>query len=196
MEINLDKKEIKLFKKINQLDQFVIDFCELLDDYVIVSGYVSILFGRSRATEDVDLIIPQMDFEKFDKLWNKIKKSGFECINTSNSKDAFENLKDHAIRFCKKGRPIPNMEFKKASNNIHYYSLKNKISVYIGNHKLFISPIEMQIAYKLMLGKGDNKKDLEDAKHIYEIFKDNLNKDEMTKLIREFKVEKQFEIIK
>ena len=196
MEINLDKKEIKLSKKLNQLDQFVLDFCELLDDYVIVSGYVSILFGRSRATEDIDLIVPPMNFQKFDKLWKKIEKNGFECINNSNSKDAFEDLNDHAIRFCRKGRPIPNMEFKKASNKIHVYSLKNRIDVFIENHKFFISPIEMQIAYKLMLGKGDNKKDLEDAKHIYEIFKDKFNKDEMNRLIREFKVEKQFEIIK
>ena len=50
-------KEIKLNKELNKLDKFVIDFCKLLDRYVIVSGYVSILFGRSRSTEDVDLLI-------------------------------------------------------------------------------------------------------------------------------------------
>jgi hypothetical protein len=196
MEIDLKKKEVKMSKEINRLDQFVIDFCEMLKDYVIVSGYVSILFGRSRATEDVDLIIPPMTFEEFDKLWKKTEKNGFECVNTLNSKEAFESLNHYAIRFCRKNEPVPNMEFKQASNEIHRYSLKNRINVFIGNHKLFISPIEMQIVYKLMLGKGHNRKDLEDAKHIYEIFKDKLNKNELNKLIKEFKVEEQFEIIK
>jgi hypothetical protein len=48
MQYLIDKKEIILDKELNNLDKFVIDFVSLLDNYVIVSGYVSILFGRSR----------------------------------------------------------------------------------------------------------------------------------------------------
>lgn len=33
--------------------------------YVIVSGYVAILFGRSRISEDVDLLVEHISFEKF-----------------------------------------------------------------------------------------------------------------------------------
>ena len=196
MEINLERKEIILNKNINELDKFVLDFCRNFDNYVLVSGYVSILFGRSRATEDVDLLIPKMPLEKFKEIWDIIKEKDFECINTLNVEDAFKMLDEYAIRFCRKGKPVPNMEFKRSSNEIHEYSLKNKIKVKIKDGFLFISPIEMQIAYKLMLGKGGNEKDLEDAKHLYELFKENINKEELFNLINEFGVEEQFEIIK
>jgi len=196
MEINLEKKEIILNKNINELDKFVLDFCSNLNDYVLVSGYISILFGRSRATEDVDLLISKMPLEKFKEIWKISKEKGFECINTLNVEDAFKMLDEYAIRFCRKGKPIPNMEFKRSSNEVHEYSLKNKIKVKLKDGFLFISPIEMQITYKLMLGKEGNEKDLEDAKHLYELFKESINKEELFTLINKFGVEEQFEIIK
>jgi hypothetical protein len=197
MEYNPLKKEIKLDRKISELDKFVIDFCNLLDKYVLVSGYVSILFGRSRATEDVDLLILKMNFEEFNKLWKKIYDSGFECVNTTISKEAFEILNNgHNIRFSRKGKPIPNMEFKLIQNDIHKYSFENRIKVIIKNNSLYISQLEMQIAYKLMLGKKGNKKDLEDAKHLYELFKEKLNNNELLQLVKELNAEKEFKLIK
>lgn len=196
MEINLERKEIILNKNINELDKFVLDFCRNLDNYVLVSGYVSILFGRSRATEDIDLLISKMSSEKFKEIWEMLEENDFECINTLDVGDAFRMLDEYAIRFCRKGKPVPNMEFKKSSNEVHEYSLKNKIKVKLKDGFLFISPIEMQITYKLMLGKGGNEKDLEDAKHLYELFKENINKEELFNLINEFGVKEQFEIIK
>jgi len=44
---------------------------------------------------------------------------------------------------------------------------------------LFISRIEIQIPFKLFLG---SEKDLEDARYLYEIFKDKID----TNLMREF----------
>src|SRR3990172_8602329 len=113
MKYNSENKEIILDREKSKLDEFVIDFCRLLDDYVLVSGYVSIIFGRSRATEDVDLLVPDMDFEPFKELWEKIYHSGFECINTDDPEEAMKMLSEHAIRFAKKGAAVPNMEFKK-----------------------------------------------------------------------------------
>lgn len=197
MEYNSLKKEIKLDRKISELDKFVIDFCKLLDKYVLVSGYVSILFGRSRATEDVDLLIPKMSFEEFNRLWGKIYDSGFECVNTYLPKEAFELINNnHNIRFSIKGKPIPNMEFKLIQNNIHQYSFEKRIKIIMKNNLLYISPLEMQIAYKLMLGKKGNKKDLEDAKHLYELFKEKLNSKELLELIKELNAEKEFKLIK
>lgn len=51
----------------------------------------------------------------------------------------------------------------------------------------------MQIAYKLFLG---TEKDLEDAKHLYDLFKEKLNKEELLYLIDKLKVKDKFEIIK
>lgn len=65
MEYNAEDRTIKLSRDFNILDKFVLDFCELLEDYVVVSGYASILFGRSRATEDIDLLVPKMEINKF-----------------------------------------------------------------------------------------------------------------------------------
>lgn len=193
MEYNFVKKEIILEKRLNELDKFVIDFVKILKDYVIVSGYVSIITGRSRTTEDIDLLIPEMNFEEFNHLWGKILNSNFECINTSNVKEAFDMLKKHAIRFARKSQGIPNIEFKIISNDIHRYSFDNKIKLKLGKTFLFISPIEMQIAYKLMLG---SEKDVEDAKHLYELFKEKINKEELNSLIKELNAEDKFELIK
>lgn len=60
MKYNKEKREI-LFKGkvLNNLDRFVLDFISILEKYVgyvVVSGYVSILLGRSRSSEDVDFL--------------------------------------------------------------------------------------------------------------------------------------------
>jgi len=203
MEYNANEKKIVLDRELNSLDKFVVDFCSLLEEYVIVSGYVSILFGRSRGTEDVDLLIPRKKEEEFFKIFEKIEKDGFECLNTSKkgfeclntSKkgEAFEMLKEHAIRFSRKSKPAPNMKFKMVKNDIENYSLKNKILVEIDNKKIYISPLEMQIAYKLDLG---SYKDLEDAKHIYTLFEEKLDKKELDRLVEKFGKEEEFEEIK
>ena len=196
MEYYPARKEITCNKELNNLDKFVFDFIKILEkhvDYVIVSGYVSILLGRSRATEDIDLLIPKMSFEEFEELWKKIYESKFECLNTSNPKEAFEMLKEHAIRFSKNDAPIPNIKFKLISDKVQRYSLKSKIKLIMKDKKFFISPLEMQIAYKLYLG---SQKDLEDAKHLYEIFKEKLNKQELVDLIERFKVSEKFKVIR
>ena len=71
MEYDKEKREIFLGRELNKLDEFVVDFIKPLKDYVVVSGYVSILFGRSRATEDVDLLVPKMNRQDFEALWKR-----------------------------------------------------------------------------------------------------------------------------
>ena len=102
---NKDFIEIK-DKQLSKLDKFVFDFIKILEKhvkFVIISGYVAILFGRNRGSEDVDVFIDKIDFKKFNKLWKEISVD-FECINTSEVKDAYENyLSDSiALRFAKK----------------------------------------------------------------------------------------------
>ncbi len=193
MKYNPIEREIIVKRNLNKLDEFVLDFVSFLKDYVVVSGYVSILLGRSRATEDIDLLIPKMSFLDFERLWEKLNEEHFECLNTSEVKKAYKMLEEFAIRFSRKGTAIPNMEFKMISNNLHKYSFNKKIKVIIKDKILYISPLEMQIAYKLLLGSD---KDLEDAKHIYELFKEKLDKEELTSLINKLKVKNKFDIIK
>ena len=67
MKYTYSKNMIKYTgKKLTMLDKLVIDFISYLNsDYVIVSGYIAILLGRSRTTEDVDLFIVPSSKEEF-----------------------------------------------------------------------------------------------------------------------------------
>jgi len=194
--------EIKSNKVLTELDKFVINFIDILErygEYVIVSGYVSIVLGRSRATEDVDLLVPKMDFSKFTNLFSDLLSNDYECANTSIPEEAYKMLDEHAIRFYKKGKPIPNMEFKQISTNIHKYSFENRIKLVLKEKTLFISPLELQIPYKLSLisdeefEEASSDKDFEDAQHIYELFKEKLNKEELFHFVKLLKVKKKME---
>lgn len=201
MEYNKEKKEIILSKKPNNLDSFVLDFVSCLDSYVIVSGYVSILLGRSRATEDVDLLIPRLNKEDFRKIWKRINDNGFWCINTSVFEDAFKMLEEHAIRFAKK-EPVPNIEFKIIKTDFDRYSFENRLKIIVDKDILLISPLEMQIAFKLFLATNGTDeelrtdKDVEDARHLYRLFMDKINKDELVKIADKLDIIKKLEWLK
>ena len=177
MEILFRKNEIKLEKEENLLDKFVLEFTEILNTckikYVIVSGYVAILFGRSRISEDVDILIEHISFENFLKFWSEINKN-YECLNTGNSYEAYNDYLEnhHAIRIAKKGSFIPNIELKFVKNDLDRYSLENRRHIKLADRSLYISPLELQIPYKLFLG---SEKDIEDARFLFKLFKDNLN---------------------
>jgi hypothetical protein len=185
LKIEVSKASIKLTKELNDLDNLVIDFVKLLDrnkvNYVLVSGYVSILFGRSRASEDIDIIVRKMPKRRFFVLWKDLLKKNFECIVPDNFESAYDNLMNHtSIRFAKKGQPIPNIEFMfPKAEDLDNWVLKNGRHVRLNRQVLKISPIELQIAYKLFLASG---KDIEDARHLYQLFNEYLNK----KLLRKF----------
>ncbi|MBI4895092.1 MAG: hypothetical protein HY831_01230 [Candidatus Aenigmarchaeota archaeon] len=179
MEFVFSKDKIVFNRVLSELDKFVIDFVKVLNKcnikYVIVSGYVSIVFGRSRQTEDVDMLVAEVPYEEFEDLWDEITKE-FECMNTDNPKDAYENyLKEgSAIRFYRKDNPFPNMEFKFAKEKDDFYSINNSIRLLISGNELEISPIEFHIAYKFYLG---SEKDFEDAKFVFNIFRKNIDLD-------------------
>ena len=75
----INNKTIQLDKIMNELDRFVVRFIRRLEnhaDYVIVSGYVSLLFGRARSTEDIDIFIKILSKEKFSALYDALKRDG------------------------------------------------------------------------------------------------------------------------
>lgn len=177
MEYNPLKKEIKLNRKLSNLDKFVLEFVNILQkhaDYVIISGYVSILFGRSRATEDVDIFIKKIDFEQFSKLYKELDKEGFWCINAEDSKEVFSYLKDGlAIRFARKNNSIPNIEIKFPKRKIDEETFQDFIIVELESNNLKISSLERQIAFKKYYLSSE--KDIEDAVHLEVLFKEKLD---------------------
>ncbi len=174
---------LKTDKELSLLDKKVIEFTEVLDDsnlkYVLVSGYIAILLGRSRGTEDVDVIIEELEQKETEKLVERLTEEGYWCINSSKN-EIFDMLKDElAVRFAEKDKIIPNFEVRFAQDEFEKQALDNKIMVEIDSNPLYISPLELQIAYKLYLG---SEKDFEDALHIYELFKDELDMEKVEKL--------------
>ena len=177
VEYRPESREIIINKDPNKLDTFVLNFCALLkENYVIVSRYVSILFGRTRATEGIGILMPSMGFQAFAELWTKLEQHGFWCVNTHDLREAYALWQDHAVRFAQGQNPVPNIEFKMIKNVLDNYSYTYRIRARLQSSVLYISPLELQIAYKLFLGSD---KDFEDARHLYQLFKQQINKEEL-----------------
>ena len=183
MEYNVSRKEIILKRELNKLDKFVLDFIDVLKkhlNYVIISGYVSILLGRTRATEDIDVFIEKISLEKFSNFYEDAKRHGFECINAEKTEEVFSYLTEgFAIRFSRKGVPVPNFEIKFPKREIDEETFNDFLTVILPEGKLKISSLERQIAFKRYYLKSE--KDIEDAFHIEELFKDRLNYDKINK---------------
>jgi hypothetical protein len=195
------KREIISGKEINKLDRFVLNFISLLKrhniGYVIVSGYVSIVLGRARATEDVDMLICPIELSKFIVFFNDLMGAGYECANTMDAKEAFDMLGSHAVRFYEKDKPIPNIEFKFMKKDLDRYSFENKTRLITNGGDLFISPLALHVAFKLFLAADgideelQSDKDIEDARFVYKLFKEKINKEELYYLVKKLNVEKR-----
>ena len=179
----ISEKEIKSDKKLNELDKFAFKFIRILEkhtEYVIVSGYVSIVLGRTRATEDIDIFIRRLSKKEFSNLYAELKSNGFWCLNAEDEDELYEFLEDNlAIRFAREGFSIPNFEVKFPKDALDEETFDNFISLVLSEGKLKISSLERQIAFKrYYLGSS---KDNEDADHVEELFKSHIDYDKVKK---------------
>lgn len=193
MEIEFNDKSITFDKELNALDRFVIDFTKILEKhtlYIIVSGYVAILFGRARATDDIDITIPKFSKNKFEALHKDIVENGYWFLNAESIDELFDLLETgHSIRAARKGLATPNIEIKFAKSDTDFESLKDKINVRLAGDTIYIGPLELQVAYKeVILGSG---KDIEDALHLREIFGEYLDKSILENHIKALKLKKK-----
>ena len=190
MDIHYSDQQIDIAEKyLTALDRFVLDFIRILEQktsYVIVSGYVAILFGRSRGTEDVDILIPPVKKDTFEQLHQALWDGEYEFLNAENASGLYDMLtKGMGIRIAKKGQFIPNIELKFLKDDVDRHVLENRTAVNIPGASLYISPIDIQIAYKVYLGSD---KDIEDAVYLWEIFKPDLDYPRMKSWMKKFGV--------
>lgn len=168
----IDDKTILLDRELSELDLIVLRFVHILEKhvpYVLISGYVAILFGRSRTTEDVDLFIAPMSKEQFQGLYDDLLRNGFWSIISDDVSELYSQLQDKlSIRFAEKGKVLPNMEVKFVRDVLDRITLKNKVKVITKEGDLFVGTIEQQIAYKKFVLMS--QKDLEDARHLQQLF--------------------------
>jgi hypothetical protein len=195
MKINVSETVIQFQKKLSGLDMLVVEFTSLLNrleiPYVLVSGYVAFLFGRSRMSEDVDCIVEKLDSSTFMKVWKEVSQS-FDCLNTTEAQEAYEEYlgSGSSIRFSKKKTFIPNIEFKFPKVELDRWTLQERKTVVVNGHQLYISPLELQIPFKLYLG---TEKDIEDAKYLYQVFQGNLDLALLQEFNRKLKTEELFQ---
>lgn len=173
----VDARTIKLDKILNDLDRFVLKFVKILEkhaDYVIVSGYVSILFGRSRSTEDIDVFIKKLSKAQFNALYHDLREASYWCLNAENTDEIYSYLEEGlSVRFADEGATVPNFEVKFAKKKSALMAFSDYLTVIMANDKVKLSSLERQIAYKRYYLKSD--KDLEDADYIEKLFKEHIN---------------------
>jgi hypothetical protein len=160
----------------NRLDELAIGFTEILDrfdiEHVYIAGYVSILAGRARSTEDVDVLIERIDEETADGLATELDEAGFwgPAMPLTSMYEMLDNGED--IWVAPDDQITPHLEVKFARDEFDRASLENAITARIGGEAIPIGPIELQIAYKLHLG---SRTDVEDAVHLHALFEESLS---------------------
>ena len=198
MELSEDRLVVS--KGLSDLDRDVTEFIDVLEEcgisYVIVSGYVAILTGRSRLTEDVDVIIEPLSEPETEQLVDTLKNRGYWGIAMPLD-SMYEMLSEgDRIRVAKDGEMIPNFEVWFADSPLERDVLADPLIAEVGNETVNISPIERQIAYKLHLAQGADSltgKDFEDALHLYATFTEQLNTEELERYIEELGVERYYD---
>ena len=173
----------------SELDEIVLEFTEILDaeriEYAIVSGYVAILTGRSRATEDIDIVTERLSEKRTRGLANRLQEAGYWGA-TMPLEELFETLDDDLRqRIAEEGTMIPNVELWFVKNDFERTVLEDPLVARIGGREIAISPIELQIAYKLFLTA---EKDFEDALHLYQVFEGQLDEDRLRTYVTELEV--------
>lgn len=161
------------------LDGFTEDFCRVVNRYaryVVVSEFVAISHGRSRGTEDVDIMIERLSLSEFEKMHDALIEAGFECVYPSKSGDIYEHLSGKLnARYTWKGQELPNMEVKFAKDSLDDEQFENRGKIEFTGLDVFFPKIEEAIAFKEEYLGSD--KDMEDAKHLRLIYMDRLDED-------------------
>lgn len=185
---SLELEVLIIHRELTNLDIFVRDFITILkkySPYLIVSGFVSIATGRSRGTEDVDMLIPIPNKESFFTLFSELLTNGFWCYQAEQAEDAFAYIErqDH-IRFAQKDKIFPNMECIPVipSKKAQYFELTHPQKMKIADFVFNIPPLEFEILFKEIVLKS--KKDLADAKHLRTTFKDILRQEKFNEYER------------
>jgi hypothetical protein len=181
-------------RELTPLDSLAIDVSTVLStldiDHAVVAGYVAILSGRARSTEDIDLLLDPLDRGEAQSLATALRDAGFWGSAMPLSDLAGTLASGSNIRVARDGEVVPNVELKYATDEFDRESIDNAILAKIGGEELPVGPLELQIAYKLYLG---TQKDFEDAVHLYTMFEETLSTPALEQWIRKLDVEDSYD---
>lgn len=178
------------------LDKFTEDFCAIMEKYakyIVCSGFVAIAHGRTRGTEDIDMIIEKISEEKFLELHKDLVKNGFRCIQSDNPKKLYDKyLQDGiSIRYVLKSENFapPEMEVKFAKDKLDEQQIKDRQKLPLTGLNIYFSSIESNIAFKEEYLKSE--KDMEDAKYLRIVYKGKFDEAKVNKIKKEIRNERQ-----
>lgn len=178
----------------NEHDELAITFSTILDElgirHVFVSGYIALLAGRARATEDIDVILEPVGDETLDRLVDRLEEAGM--WGPAMPLDSIHGVGQGHIWVARNGEMAPRLEVKFVGDRYDRESLENHVTARLSavEETLPIGPLELQIAYKLWM-TGD--RDFEDALHLYELFGETLSTDELERWVDELHVHDAYE---
>ena len=160
---------------------------------MFVSGYVAILTGRARATEDIDVLLEPTESDKLDSLVTKLREEGM--WGPAMPLDSMAEMLEDNIWIARDGEMVPHLEAKFVDDEYDRASLDNRITARLTSidAELPIGPLELQIAYKLYLG---TPKDFEDAVHVYSLFEQSLTTSELEDWVGKLGVDDEYERLK
>ncbi len=168
-------------RDLTKLDMFLKDFLNVLkkySDYLVVSGFVSISTGRTRGTEDIDVLVPIMNKDKFSILFRDMQKNGFWCYQGDTAEEAYLYVKNmNSIRFARTNEIFPNIEFIPINEEreAKYFEFTHPQRIKVKSFEFKIPPVEFEILYKEIILKG--KKDIADARHLRTFFSEIIKKE-------------------
>ncbi len=182
---SIEEDAIVIHRDLTSLDLFVKDFLAILNKHtssLVVSGYVSISTGRTRATEDVDILIPLPEKNAFGTLFQDLIGQNFWCYQGDNSDEAYGYLQELvSIRFARKNEMFPNIELvpfdqrKKAKA----FEFAHQQKIRVREFTFTIPVLEFEILYKeIALG---SEKDRADALHLRTFFSEILKEENFKK---------------
>jgi hypothetical protein len=192
--IELRNDTLVVRREPNRLDELAIEFSAILDRFdirhVYVAGYVSILAGRARSTEDIDVLVERIDEATADDLAATLDEAGF--WGPAMPLDSLYEMLDSGdnIWVAPDDQITPHLEVKFVDDEFDRASLDGAITARIADEALRIGPLELQVAYKLHLGA---RKDVEDAVHLYTLFEESLSAPRLEEWVTRLGVEKEYE---
>jgi hypothetical protein len=201
--MELSDDTLTVSRELSELDKDVLEFTQILDacgvDYVIVSGYVAILTGRSRSTEDIDVILESLSETETEQLVTELKNQGYWGMAMPLNEMYSMLSEGSRIRIAEDGEMYPNFETWFVSNDVEREALSNPLTVAFDEGQIEISPLELQIAYKLRLAQAADSligKDFEDALHLYLTFEERFNTEQLELYVKELGVEDYYAELK
>ncbi|MFA4953176.1 MAG: hypothetical protein WC584_03065 [Candidatus Pacearchaeota archaeon] len=174
------------------LDKFAEEFCAIVEKYakyIVCSGFVAIAHGRTRGTEDIDMIVEKISEKNFVVLHKDLINHGFVCIQSDNSKEIYNNyLKNKmSVRYVLKSEGYfpSEMEIKFSKDLLDEEQLKERVKFPLTGLDIYFSSIESNIAFKEELLKSD--KDMEDARHLRIIYESEFDEEKINKIKKKIK---------